>query len=147
MPFRPMELATWVFLVAYVVLGVLPARGVVVCFEADGSASIELASTECTTCPELEAAPQSPSASGAEHERDLESCPCVDVPFALAGADLHSKPKLQAPSDAGSVALASAPLAGAFVALARPPSASLVRARPPRPPPSLASVRTIVLRV
>lgn len=143
------KLATWLFVVAYLVLGVVPARGVVVCFEADGSASLELASAACTECPELEGPPALDVEHDGddEHEGDRSSCPCIDVPLSLAGADLHSKPRLCGSSDVSAGPIGAAPLARALVALAPPVLVALVAEGPPRPPSRLAELRTVVLRV
>src|SRR5262245_12982118 len=77
----------WLFLVAYASLAALWAKGLVLCFEADGHVSIEAATADCSDCC---------AANGAASENEhapggptLGNCACLDV--ALVGSFTPAK--------------------------------------------------------
>ncbi len=124
---------TWLVLVLSLLAGIAPARGVVVCFEADGTAVLELGSeaARCGGCPGTQGQVGGP--------RD---CPCIDLPLS-PGSGLQAKRDLPGSS---SPPLASIPPSAWAVALAGA-ACSAPLARSPRPAPGLALLRTVVLRV
>jgi hypothetical protein len=79
--FRPL---VWLSLVAYVLTTAIWAPGLVLCLEADGHVSIELAAEDCLSCcPE----------EGAEEpgEQSWSSCPCLDLVLSGVGVALKKE--------------------------------------------------------
>jgi len=136
-------LAAWLVLVAYLVSGIASGRGLVVCLEADGSATLELASSGCAGCPG-----SAQDASGADsRSNELASCPCLDVPVPFGNGELRTQSR--SGERVGFPACAELP--ASWSALALDPHSHALRlersSAHPRPPPCLAHVRTVVLRV
>jgi hypothetical protein len=130
------KLATWVFLVAYMLSGVLAAQ-LVVCLEPDGKIALEPAEPNgCMPCGGSE-----------DSSQDLggmkdQCCPCIDIPLPWQGEDPHAKSKTSGPL----AAVVPACLVAAVLGVEPGEHRLLVRA-PPRSAQSLALIRTVVLRV
>jgi hypothetical protein len=145
MPATLQRLTAWLCLAVALLTGTLPARGFVLCIEADGCVRVELKSTnaECDTCEEHEPAPLSDELALTDL-RDSQ-CPCVDVAFPGSGPQQRILPKPVA-VDVGPWTALPAPL------LAQPVAslATCVRGPPatvPRPLAALALIRSVVLLV
>ena len=136
--------ATWTALLAALYLALAPVNGFVVCHEPDGSVSLELATAEqrCAGCDD-----RPTDRHGARHDpicTDHRRCPCVDVPLTPDG-------------DPARVAPAERHAAPSPCAIAPDPArpfdlrSEFVRSRregpPPRPPPGMPQLRSIVLVV
>ena len=131
---RLRSLASWIVLAAGLLSAVTPRQGLVVCYEQDGSASLELAAIGCGGCNE-----ESPESAPAERVDQLASCPCVDVPLTPANQP-QAKPKLvDRPTS-----VAPAPVLVAISDTTTVELAPCVRAAPR---PGVALVGTVVLRV
>ena len=77
------KLLVWLALVAYGLTAGLPGGGIVLCFEADGHVTIEIAGRGCAEC-----CPADESTGNATPENEgvhLDSCPCLDVTLVGAG--------------------------------------------------------------
>ena len=135
--------AAWLVLVAYLLSGVAPGRGLVVCLEADGSAALELASSGCDGCPD-----SSRRADDLDPRSDeLSSCACLDVPLPLGVGELRAQPKC---GERGAVALCQQHFANGLPQMIGAHSCALrfdSSCADRRPAPGLAHLRTVVLRV
>ena len=129
---RLRSLASWIVLAAGLFAAATPRQGLVVCYEQDGSASLELAALGCGGCDE-----ESPEAP--EPVDQLASCPCVDVPLTPADQP-QAKPKLvDRPTS-----VAPTPVLVAISDRTPVELAPCVRAAPR---PGVALIGTVVLRV
>ena len=137
---RLQTVATWLCIVVIALVGVVPAQGLVLCLEPDGSMALELGSSECGGCAETEGGQQ--GRGSATHE---DGCPCVDIPiFALNEAKQFQSTTVELRLDGPWTA---APTFSAMLpVLVAEPSESIVAA-PPRPSTLLALIRTVVLLV
>lgn len=145
MPALLHRLTAWLCLAVALVTGTLPARGFVLCIEADGCVRVELKTTnaECDTCDEHEPGPLADELALTD-ARDSE-CPCIDVAVPGRGPQPRSLPKPIALEVGPWVAL---PAPSSVQAVA--PLALSVRGPPatvPRPLATLALIRSVVLLV
>jgi hypothetical protein len=131
------ELATWAFLVAYLLTAVAPIQGLVLCLEPDGTVAIETAADAdgCEPCGGGSSEPEGVWVAG---------CPCVDIPLPSRSGEPEAKPKAGDLAQVPSAAVPAASLPAAAFGLAR---GSLAARALPRPPPGLALIQTVVLRV
>jgi hypothetical protein len=133
------KLASWLVLVACVISGVSPAQQLVVCLEPDGSVVLEAAAPAgCTPCG------QEDSSREAE-QLAAYCCPCIDIPLPTQGEERQARPKA---SEGHAVAAAVLPPSCiATIVEAEPARLERSAHAEPRPPPALALIRTVVLRV
>jgi hypothetical protein len=131
------RLITWLCLGAALLSSVAPAQGFVVCLEPDGCIRVELApeAVECGGCEghEQERAPALGSS-------DAAGCPCVDVHVPGSTQTQRVLPK--------SIDLRVAWIAPSPSTVAQrdfEPRSPVARDEIPRPPDSLALVRSVVL--
>jgi hypothetical protein len=131
------RLSAWLCLMLSLLIGSAPAQGFVLCLEPDGCVSLEIAtaSESCGAC--------------AEHAQEADAgCPCVDLP--VTGPE-SARPVQPKPAELTDLQLA------VWVATL-PEVLSSLRAEvalefravprgPPRPPGSLALIRSVVLLV
>ncbi len=132
------KLATWLVLTAYLLTGFAPGQQLVVCLEPDGTVALEAATDGgCTPCGD-------PEQFSSETVR-AECCPCTDIPLPMQSDDPQVKLKRSQTHDpsATGIPLACVPA----VASAWHPRSISRESGPPRPAPSLALIRTVVLRV
>jgi hypothetical protein len=139
---RPLhKLATWLCLVATLLLGISPRQAWVLCLEPDGRVSFELASdaSRCDGCPEGSSESREPVVPVSEPA----DCPCIDIPLVLASdQDQVELKRVELP-----FAL-SATLPVSFVHTIEPAPASVgARSDVPRPAQSLTLIRSVVLLV
>jgi len=138
--------AAWLRLALVLLTGLTPARGFVLCIEADGCVRVELRSSadDCGGCDgHAEAAKP---ADAAAFESESEACPCVDV--AVLGV---SNGQFARQGDAGNLGASvwnSPPKLQGVVwrepaHREHPPAA----AAPPRSADSLQHLRSVILRV
>src|SRR5688572_6204260 len=103
------RLLVWLALLAYGLTAGLPGRGVVLCFEADGHVTIEIAGGGCTECCPADEPPRdAPARDAGVH---LDSCPCIDVALVGAGV-LLAKTKAGETAGPGPLSLAAERLDG-----------------------------------
>lgn len=132
---------TWLVLVAYLLTGIVPGHGFVVCLEADGTVALELASSRCAPCPgtETEASSAEPS------DEELGRCPCIDIPLPSGSEEIQAKPKLP---DFPSLLTAVVPAPALDVDAGSEAQAfAFLHRSQPRPGPTLGLIRTVILRV
>jgi hypothetical protein len=134
----------WLCLAVALLTGFTPAQGTVICLEPDGCVRIELAisAASCFGCGEHreDATPSSPVVRAPE----VSDCPCVDLPVPGTSQErrLRNSIALRLGSwIANPVALTAPPL------LPAPRALRALRLDPPRPPESLALIRSVVLLV
>ena len=123
--------------------GAVPAQGLMLCLEPDGTLALELgfAESDCSGCP-VPGSGDRPDDGSATGE---PVCPCVDIPLVSAGEQQQLKRKAsELPLD-----VAEVPVQAPFARLLAPFLAprELSRTLAPRPPPDLALLRTVVLLV
>jgi hypothetical protein len=134
------RLTAFFCLAVVLVTGLTPSNGFVICLEPDGCVSIEVetSASECGGCEGHEATDaESTAVSG-------DACPCLDLPIPGSSEDRRLERKslgfrlaaFEAPASAIAEILQSAP------SLHRSP-----RSDAPRPPETLALIRTVVLLV
>jgi hypothetical protein len=82
---RIRRLSLWSALLAYLLTGVVSARGLVLCLEPDGHVSVEgaLQAPACASCCTSESLPDEP-------ER-VDACPCIDIPIGSPDAAPQKK--------------------------------------------------------
>jgi hypothetical protein len=136
-------MTAWLCLAIALLTGVAPAQGFVLCIEADGCVSVEIKATDesCGGCDGHEAGTTTTSIAAAASGD--AGCPCIDVAVPGAPQDERLLPRALEFQLGPWVAPTPALLPHALVAVA-----SSVRAAPaddPRPPESLALIRTVVL--
>jgi hypothetical protein len=135
----------WLCLAVAVLTGLTPAQGVMLCLEPDGDLCIEIASSAdtCGGC-EVEAHDAEPAA---EHEvsTDDPCCSCVDVPVPGFCQDRQVLPK--------TIEFQLGPWLAQVETLVLPSIHTIraasyrTRGEEPRPPDSLALIRSVVLLV
>lgn len=145
MPSILQRMTAWLCLAVALLTGVTPAQSFVLCIEGDGCVRVEIRSSDsgCDSCEGHEAV--TPSSQTTTTADRITGCPCID--FAVPAVSKEHR-VLPTPIEIQ---------VGAWVALspARLPQlplsvAGAVRAPPvdfPRPPDSLALIRTVVLLV
>ncbi len=84
------KIAGWVALAAYLLVGVVPFSGLVLCLEPDGCLSLEAAveGSGCGPCPSecsLE------GRNGLTSQEVLKSSPCTDIPLLATPTQIASK--------------------------------------------------------
>jgi hypothetical protein len=129
---RPRRLWVWIALAVYGLAGVVSARGLVLCLEADGHVKIEREAAGCGSCCSDE--------ERGEEGASLDDCACVDVAIGSPDAPLLKLRSDVAPFAAWTREL---PWSSALGSLCARRSASAY----PRTTasPALAHVRTVVL--
>lgn len=141
----PRPLATWLALALTLVVGLVPARGFVLCIEPDGCVSVEMKAdgNACGGCDDHHEDPSAPRAGGGSE--DDAPCACLDLDVPGNEACRRAAPPLgtfgvELPAPPEPVVLASflAPLEPAL----RGPPRSV-----PRVAQTLLHVRSIVLLV
>ena len=122
--------------------GAVPAQGLMLCLEPDGTLALELgfAESDCSGCP-VPGSDDRPDDGSATGE---PSCPCVDIPLVSAGELQLKRKTSELPLDSQDV-----PIMAPFARLLAPFLAprELARTCAPRPPPDLVLLRTVVLLV
>ena len=135
---RLRALAAWFCVVVIALVGVTPAKGLVLCLEPDGTVALEVGDLDsgCGGCtPD---GGQEPSGSTSE-----ENCPCIDIPIFSLGEQTQVQPRtveisLDGPWLAPALACAGAPAAQVE---------STIPQIVDRPTENLAHIRTVVLLV
>ena len=137
------RLAAWFFLAATLTMGVVPAEGLVLCFEPSGVLMLESSTdgSECDGCVGEHSDAPEPIAPPA----DAGCCPCIDIPV----SDLAGESRV--PGRLISFCF-DAPAAPMMFPCSLPPERSIaqeVRADrgPPRPSALLPFLRTVVLHI
>lgn len=135
---RLQAVTVWLCVVVIALVGVVPAQGLVLCLEPDGSMALELGSLECGGCSET-------GQEGIDSATHEEGCSCVDIPIFSLGEKIQPQAKrvelrLDGPWMAAPRVFAVSP------ALLDDPRGE-IQVAPPRPPPLLALMRTVVLLV
>jgi hypothetical protein len=139
---RLQRIATWLCLALTLFTGVVPARGMVLCLEADGCVSIEIKAggRDCGGCDE-HLDEQDATASEPIDDHD-GTCPCVD--FDVPGAS--AVPPLRGKTNALHVdGFALAPAAAAVPVRAPRFERGVCASLRPRPPDTLRLIRSVVL--
>lgn len=85
------RLTTWLCLVVTLLMGVSPARGLVICIEADGTIALEVAADACDGCPNA-AAEERSDASNALVSGG-ECCECIDIPVSTSDEEQRTVTK------------------------------------------------------
>ena len=136
-------LAAWSCVVVVALTGVVPAQGLMLCLEPDGTLALELgfAENDCSGCTS-EGTGTQPSDGAATRE---SGCPCVDIPLISSGEQQQLKRRTSQLQLDASGAPHLAPFTRLLLPFADP--REVFPSRAPRPPPDLASIRTVVLRV
>lgn len=137
---RLQAVTAWLCVVVIALVGVVPAQGLVLCLEPDGSMVLEVGSPECAGCAEVEGEHE-----GIDSATREEGCPCVDIPIFSLGEEN----KLQAKSvelRLGGSWTAAPQFSGVLPVLIVEPRGT-IEATPPRPSSLLALIRTVVLLV
>jgi len=133
----------WLCIAVALLTGTAPAQGFVLCIEADGCVRVEgqARDADCAGCEghELEALPNQAAASST----GVPDCPCVDLALPGCRQEQRFLPK---PIDFSIGSWIERP--PEFLSQHRTLAGLPVRAPPtlvPRPPDSLALIRTVVL--
>jgi hypothetical protein len=137
---RLQAVTAWLCVVVIALVGVVPAQGLVLCLEPDGSMALEVGSPECGGCAETEGGHE--GIDSAAHE---EGCPCVDIPIFSLGEENQLQAKNVELRLGGSWMAAPQSSAVLPVLLVEPRGTN--EATPPRPSSLLALIRTVVLLV
>jgi len=139
------RMTAWLCLALFLLTGAAPAQGFVLCIEADGCVRVEVKSStgDCGSCDSHDSS-SLPSQAPTTPTRDA-GCPCIDiaVPGSPQGKRVPPRPVEfeSGPCITPPLALFSQPLVSVAVAL------GATRSQSPRPPESLAHIRTVVLLV
>lgn len=141
MPSIVQRMTAWLCLAVVLLAGVLPAQGFVLCIEADGCVEVKSSDASCDGCygHEVEAAPSAVLASAAQDA----PCPCIDLAVPGTSQDRRVLPKPIGFQIGPCLAPRLEVLGGTFGVGAGPPRSPPATA--PRPPESLALIRTVVL--
>ncbi len=137
---RLQAVTAWLCVVVIALVGVVPAQGLVLCLEPDGSMALEVGSPECGGCAETEGGQQ--GTGSVTHE---DGCPCVDIPLLSRGEENQLQAKsveLRLPGPWTAI-----PQPAAVLPVFPAESRITIEAPPPRPPSLLAHIRTVVLLV
>jgi hypothetical protein len=78
---RRQQALAWFFLIAYAWTSAFWAKGLVLCFEADGHVTLESVSSECTDC--CSPSPEQGSPDDSREAPTIGACACVDVALSL----------------------------------------------------------------
>jgi hypothetical protein len=132
-------------LVAAVLVGALPGKGMVLCVEADGCVSIEIAvgPSDCGGCAP-DCAEEATESDPGPSDR-IGGCPCKDVPIGSESEAIKVKPKL-AGLDVH-LAATACEFSTAYLERAGSIRASALLPARPRPPPALTLLEGVVLLV
>jgi hypothetical protein len=135
------KLATWLCLVATLLMGISPGQAGVLCLEPDGAISFELAddgASKCGGCPEG----SGESREAARPLSEAADCSCIDIPLVL-GSDEDRVELKQV--DLPVALSATLPVLVVHTIVSAP---LMFGARPvPRPAQSLTLIRSVVLLV
>src|SRR4051812_44810981 len=79
-------LATWLCVATFLLGGMAPELGFVLCLGMDGHIDLSSLGAGCTDCEDESQAPKSgPCSDGLGLSRGLPCCPCVDIPVISVG--------------------------------------------------------------
>lgn len=137
---RIQAVTAWLCVVVIALVGVVPAQGLVLCLEPNGSMALELGSPECGGCAETEGGQQ--GTDSATHE---QGCPCVDISIFSLGDENQLQAKSVELGRTGPWTAVPQPAVVLPVLLVE--YRDTVEAPPPRPSSLLAQIRTVVLLV
>jgi hypothetical protein len=139
------RITAWLCLAAAFLTGLAPAQGFVLCLQPNGRMSVDLATpAEHCKCCAVHAQGTTPLAQPARALDDA-CCECVDVPVSGALQDRLCQPRPIVPQLGPWIAPSRAAILQALVLIA--PAARAPRAEVPRPPDSLALIRSVVLLI
>lgn len=137
---RLQAVTAWLCVAVIALVGVVPAQGLVLCLEPDGSMALEVGSLACGGCTETEDGQQ-----GIDSATQAEGCPCVDIPiFGLGEENQLQAKSIELRLDGTWMAALQA---SAVLPVSLAESQTAIEAPPPRPPSLLAHIRTVVLLV
>lgn len=139
------RMTAWLCLAVALFTGVAPVQNLVLCIEGDGCVQIEVRSSDagCDSCAGHEASTSSSQTLTAMDR--VTGCPCIDLAVPRVSKEQRVLPRPIELQVGAWVALPPAPIPQLPVSVA-----GAVRASPvavPRPPDSLALIRTVVLLV
>jgi len=138
------RLTAWLCLAVALLTGITPSQGLMLCLESDGCVRIEIASfaPECGGC---EGHAEDATTTLSARSVDDMGCPCVDLPIPGSTQEQRVQPKSiefqPGPWVPAASPLTSSSVVAALLAARAPPR------EVPRPPESVALIRTVVLRV
>lgn len=140
-------MTAWLCLAIALMSGTLPARGFVLCIEADGCVRVELKSPDasCNGCDDHESSATATATEVASRDSGDSDCPCIDVAVPSCAPQQRILPKPIA-VELGEWIAPLEQLVPQSCVLA----SGLVRGPPaevPRPSESLVLIRSVVLRV
>ncbi|MFN0242197.1 MAG: hypothetical protein ACKVWV_04830 [Planctomycetota bacterium] len=137
------RMTTWLCLVVTLLMGVTPARGLVICIEADGTIALEAAADDCEGCPEP--ATRERSDSSTLLAAGDACCECVDIPVSTSVEEQRTVTKradvrFEAWCPPPSIVVAASTVSGPCVRQSS-------RVNPPRGSHALRLIRSVVLHV
>ncbi|MBK7645353.1 MAG: hypothetical protein IPJ19_20335 [Planctomycetes bacterium] len=137
------RMTAWLCLAVAFLTGLAPAQGCVLCVQSDGRVGVDFATPaeHCQCCEDHEhiAAPEARS----EHALCDSCCECLDLPVSGTLQDRLCKPRPITPQLGPWIPPSAVPLREALEL--RETNACVARVEAPRPPDSLALIRTVVL--
>ncbi len=138
------KIAGWMALAVYVLVGIMPCSGLVLCVESDGCVNLEATAVGPShPCP-AQCSPAVGSGGGASREI-LSSCLCTDIPLLAAPTQVDVK---LSPVSLPKLCVAGPPIRQALVPLiACEPLKARGQVLAPTRAFALVQQRTIVLRV
>ncbi len=143
MPSLLRRLTAWLCLATALLTGLPPAQGFVLCLEADGCVSVDLAapSEHCSCCESHEQAAAAP----VQDARVLGEAGCACVDLVVLGVAQVRSGQIRPIGPQLEFAPAPAPVDALPVPVLVPPASRSARAEVPRPPGSLALIRSVIL--